>query len=130
MGKNISDPLNLQTLKSDFEYLCTNYFYRENYLKIDRKPFVYLYDSAAFIGDVNSTIKELRDYMRLLGYDIFLLSDHIHPHVLPTSNKEWEERARQFDGITSWLGGYSENGDYIGGSYQEQIKILYNLWEE
>jgi hypothetical protein len=37
-------------------------------------------------------------------------------------------RARSFDRVTSWLGGYSGEGKYLGGSYEAQIEILYSKW--
>lgn len=89
---------------------------------------MYIYDSAAFIGDVATAIGRLREKMKVMGYDVYLVSDHVHPYVLPGANAGWEERARQFDGITSWLGGYSGKGEYLNGSYEEQIKVLYSEW--
>ena len=91
---------------------------------------MYVYDSAAFVGDVKTAIKELRETVEKTGYDVYLVSDHVHPCVLPGTNEVWEERARQFDGITCWLGGYSGKGEYLGGSYEKQLKILYSAWGE
>jgi hypothetical protein len=126
--KDLSDEENLKTLLEDFKYLSRNYFNKENYFRIDGHPVVYIYDSAAFIGDVAGAIEKLRNVVRKEGYDIFLISDHVHPYVLPGSNLIWEERAKQFDGITSWLGGYSGEGNYLGGSYETQLQILYSEW--
>jgi hypothetical protein len=126
--KDLSDEENLKTLLEDFKYLSRNYFNKENYFRIDGHPVVYIYDSAAFIGDVAGAIEKLRNVVKKEGYDIFLISDHVHPYVLPGSNLIWEERAKQFDGITSWLGGYSGEGNYLGGSYETQLQILYSEW--
>jgi archaellum component FlaC len=126
--KDLSDEENLKTLLEDFKYLSRNYFNKENYFRIDGHPVVYIYDSAAFIGDVAGAIEKLKNVVRKEGYDIFLISDHVHPYVLPGSNLIWEERAKQFDGITSWLGGYSGEGNYLGGSYETQLQILYSEW--
>ncbi|MCL7390081.1 MAG: glycoside hydrolase family 99-like domain-containing protein [Thaumarchaeota archaeon] len=127
--KNVSSLENLQTLLSDFEYLSKTYFDKGNYFRIDSKPVVYIYDSAAFIGDVEAAINKLREHVKdSAGYELYLVSDHAHPSVLPGDNKEWEARARSFDGVTSWLGGYSGEGRYLGGSYEAQIEILYSKW--
>jgi hypothetical protein len=80
------------------------------------------------MGNVSGTIQKLREAIRRECYEVFLISDHVHPYVLPGSNPDWEERARQFDGITSWLGGYSGEGIYLGGSYEAQLGILYSQW--
>jgi archaellum component FlaC len=127
--KDVSSPENLQTLISDFEYLSKTYFEKGNYYRINSKPIVYIYDSAACIGDVETAIDKLREHVKdSAGYELYLISDHAHPYVLPGDNKDWEERARSFDGITSWLGGYSGEGRYLGGSYEAQIEILYSKW--
>ena len=126
--KNLSDEENIKTLISDFIYFSREYFNRENYFKLDGRPVVYIYDSSAFMGNVSGTIQKLREAIRREGYEVFLISDHVHPYVLPGSNPDWEERARQFDGITSWLGGYSGEGIYLGGSYEAQLGILYSQW--
>jgi len=126
--KDLSDPENLKILLTDFKYISKTYFQRENYFKIQNRPFVYMYDSAAFIGDVKTAIEKLRENIKVSGYDVYLVSDHIHPYVMPGDNKEWEARAESFDGITSWLGGYSVEGKYLGGSYEAQLEILYSKW--
>jgi hypothetical protein len=127
--KDVNSPENLQTLLSDFEYLSKTYFEKGNYFRINSKPVVYIYDSAAFIGDVVAAINKLREHVRgSAGFELYLISDHAHPSVLPGDNKEWEERARSFDGITSWLGGYSGEGRYLGGTYENQIRIVYSRW--
>jgi archaellum component FlaC len=124
-----SSPENLQTLLSDFEYLSKTYFEKGNYYRINSKPVVYIYGSAGFIGDMEAAINKLREHVKdSAGYELYLISDHAHPYVLPGDNKDWEERARSFDGITSWLGGYSGEGRYLGGSYEAQIEILYSKW--
>jgi DNA-binding ferritin-like protein len=120
---------NLQTLLSDFEYLSKTYFEKGNYFRINSKPVVYIYGSAGFIGDMEAAINKLREHVKdSAGYELYLISDYAHPYVLPGDNKDWEERARSFDGITSWLGGYSGEGRYLGGSYEAQIEILYSKW--
>jgi predicted metal-dependent hydrolase len=124
-----SSPENLQTLLSDLEYLSKTYFEKGNYYRINSKPVVYIYGSAGFIGDMEAAINKLREHVKdSAGYELYLISDHAHPYVLPGDNKDWEERARSFDGITSWLGGYSGEGRYLGGSYEAQIEILYSKW--
>jgi hypothetical protein len=129
--KDVSASQNLQTLLFDLEYISKIYFGKENYFRINSRPVVYIYDSAAFIGDVETAINKLRDHVKnVAGYELYLISDHVHPYVLPGDNKEWEMRASSFDGVTSWLGGYSGEGRYLGGSYETQLEILYSKWGE
>jgi hypothetical protein len=130
-GWNLSDPENVEILNKDFSYLSENYFSHPSYLKVKDKPLVYMYEGKGVFGDI-SQIKNLEE-----KYNIFLISDHGHPlanpqDVFPAGNPlaiVWEDAAKMFSGITSWLGGYSPNGNYLGGSYETQISIGFSKWE-
>lgn len=125
---SLDDPQNIEKLMDDFNYLAKNYFHRNNYLRLDGKPAIYLYESKGFTGDVEGVIRELRDTIKKQhNLKLFLISDHAHP-LADINNQEWIERALQFDGLTSWLGGYSPSGEYVGGSYENQLNINYKKW--
>jgi hypothetical protein len=126
--RDISDPHNLEILLSDFKYLADNYFNDENYFRIEGKPVVYIYGSATYIN-TKDALEKLQEIMReKIGKEVFLISDHVTPHFFPGQKPEWEREARSFEGITSWLGGYSPSGEYLGGSYEVQIDKMYSEW--
>jgi len=130
-GWNLSDPENIEILDKDFSYLSKNYFNHPSCFRMDGKPLIYFYEGKGVFGNI-SQIKNLRE-----KYRIFLVSDHGHPKanptdVFPTSHPQavvWGEAAKMFNGITSWLGGYDPNGNYLGGNYENQIKIGFSKWE-
>jgi hypothetical protein len=126
--RDISDPHNLEILLSDFKYLADNYFNDENYFRIEGKPVVYIYGSATYIN-TKDALEKLQEIMReKIGKEVFLISDHVTPHFFPGQKPEWEREARSFEGTTSWLGGYSPSGEYLGGSYEVQIDKMYSEW--
>jgi len=130
--KDLSDPENQKKLLTHFEYLSRNYFIRSQFFRLNSEPFIYLYDSAAYIGNVKDTITHIREQVKsIIKEDIFLVSDHAQ--IIPITSNDpywnyWFENAKQFDGITSWLGEYSGNGEYLGGSYEKQAELLYSKW--
>jgi hypothetical protein len=131
-GWNFFDPENTRILDSDLFYLNRSYFNQPSFLRIDGKPLVYFYEGKGVFGDI-SRIENLRE-----KYKIFFVSDHAHPladpeNVFPAGNPlavVWGKAAKKFDGITSWLGGYSPKGEYLGGSYENQIEIAFSKWEK
>jgi hypothetical protein len=130
-GWNLSDKENVEILDKDFSYLRENYFSHSSYFKFEGNPLVYMYEGKGIFGDI-SKIKDLKE-----KYGIFLVSDHGHPwanpeDIFPAGNPlaiVWGDAAKMFDGITSWLGGYSPDGNYLGGDYETQIDIGFSKWE-
>jgi hypothetical protein len=130
--RDISDPQNLEILLSDFKYLADNYFGEENYFRIEGKPVVYIYGSATYVN-TKDALEKLQEVMKeKIGKEVFLISDHVTPHFFPGQEHpllpEWEREAKSFEGITSWLGGYSPSGEYLGGSYEAQVDKMYSEW--
>mgnify|MGYP001097155487 CR=1 FL=1 len=129
-GWNLSDPENVRILDNDLSYLSRNYFNHPSFLRIDGRPLVYFYEGKGIFGDIPQ-VEKLKE-----KYRIFFVSDHAHPlanpeDVFPAGNPlavVWEEAAKQFDGIIS--SGYSPEGKYLGGSYENQIEMVFSKWEK
>jgi len=123
---------NLEILKEDFEYFHEKIFLHESYWTINGMPVVYLFDSSAFLGNVEKALEELRNYLQTkYGFNPYLISDHINPGfpggVAPT-DPEWTAKANLYDGITAWGGGFYGRKIYLGDSYEEQLELLYRAW--
>lgn len=124
-------PRNTEILKSDFAYLAEKYFNHPNFWRIDGKPVVYIYDTPAMTGDLRAAVQAIRQAVRRAGSDeVFLITDFAKAHreVFPSRNTEWAALASLFDAVTSWLGGYMPDGNYLGGSYEKQIELIYGEW--
>ncbi len=95
-GWNLSDERNIKILTSDFEYLSKNYFQHPAYFRVNGCPFVFVYESKGFFGDINQ-ITILKDM-----YDLYLVSDHGHPEADPKTTFRdaiWGNVAKRFDAI-------------------------------
>jgi hypothetical protein len=128
---DLSDEWNISRLIHDLRYLAKTYFNEDTYFRLNGVPVVYLWDSAAFIGNVKGTMQKVRNEIKSgYGHEIFIISDHVKPFTdtFPRNNREWVRRAEAFDGVTSWLGGYMPNGEYLGGSYEKQLDLIYEAW--
>ncbi len=60
----------------DFEYLADNYFSRPNYLKIDGRPLVIIYNVAGFANS-QDYLEKLAENMKKRGWELFLIADAV-----------------------------------------------------
>lgn len=66
-----------QKFLEDFEYLADNYFNHPQYLKIDRKPIVIIYNTSAF-RNVLSYFQQLQKNMEKRNLSLFLIADTVY----------------------------------------------------
>ncbi|MCP8323136.1 MAG: glycoside hydrolase family 99-like domain-containing protein [Candidatus Methylarchaceae archaeon HK02M2] len=92
------DGNNKQKLVDDFEYLAETYFGHTQYLKIDEKPVVFIYNARLFNVDYEDAIFELRFKMAEEGYDLYLIGDMVSwlPSLISAN------LAGQFDAISCY----------------------------
>jgi predicted nucleic acid-binding Zn-ribbon protein len=100
-GWDLSDPENVNILRNDLLYLKKNYFNRPSCFKINNKPFLFIWESKGFFGDL-SIITNLRR-----EYNVYMVSDHAHPEAHPTDifrDVIWGDAAKRFDAIMNRWG--------------------------
>lgn len=120
-------PDNVERLLTDFEYLAEQYFEHPQFLRVDGRPVVYLYETLAFRGDVAGTFQQLRQHLNAhAGLELFLISSDAHPLADPEDQRN-AQQARQFDGISLWAAGYMVSGDY-GGPYEDYLRRGNERW--
>jgi glycoprotein endo-alpha-1,2-mannosidase len=98
-----------KTLKmiDDFKYLAKTYFNHPSYLKVRGRPVVIIYLTRTFSGNYPEAISLLRENMRGMGFDLYLIADEIFWYVmrsvpLPPSPHPNMNRIKLFDAVTAY----------------------------
>lgn len=100
-------PDKINKFLSDFQYLAHNYFSHPSYLKIKGRPVVIIYLTRTFINAYPEAISRLRENLKKIGFNPFLVGDeifwnNIRSTPLPPSTRPNLNRIRLFDGITAY----------------------------
>ena len=122
---------------SDFEYIAGTYFNHPSYLKIKGRPVVILYATRSFIGAYEEAIRLLRQRMRQLGFDIYLVADEIFWKIRKGKRVDAKpdvRRIKLFDAITAYNmyeGSRPEQGGYADSStFFEDVTAKYREYEK
>jgi len=132
---DMSDSKNIDRIISDFKYFAKDYFKLSNYLKIRESPVVFMYDSGAYIGNVNRTYGLLREKMRDLGIDIYLMGDVAHGGRTPSAADNLAGEGYRFslidihDGISTYTPHWGLNSsDLFHPKFENVTERLYAEW--
>jgi len=68
-----------ENVASDIEHMATYYWNHPNYYKIDGRPvlFIYLTRAMAGAGILEETVNIMREQATILGFDIYIVGDHV-----------------------------------------------------
>jgi hypothetical protein len=118
------------------DYFTKNYFNHPQYLKVEGKPFLILYQ--AFVQhnifgfeSLNETVNDIRNTASENGYELYLVGD-----VMEYVREDWwmpeiEARIKLFDAITSYVildAGYSSNfSERVLSPYSEMVEGYENI---
>ncbi len=61
----------------DFEHFARKYFAHPQYLTIDGRPVIYIWATNAFTGDLEGVMRDARQAVAELGYDVFIVGDEV-----------------------------------------------------
>jgi hypothetical protein len=79
---NMSDPQRVESFKKDLAYLAENYFVHPACLKINGKPFFWIWGTPAIGGNFTEALKEVYQFMKVkYGMQLYMVSDHAGPDV-------------------------------------------------
>jgi hypothetical protein len=114
---DFDEPKVYDTLVSDFKHFAQKYFGHPQYLTIDERPVIYIWATNAYVGDLEGALREAREEVAKLGYDVFIVGDEIQ------ANNFDPYHASLFDGNTTFtflIGGldffsWANIGDAIEG---------------
>jgi hypothetical protein len=110
------------TLQSDIENLAKGYFAHPSYLTVDGNPVVYLYATSS-IKNVETQLPKLRNYLRSLGFEIYLVGQE-----LDWGSASQSSRLAAFDATTTWIPTPQAFADYLSSS--NTIEAQYEQWRE
>ena len=74
---DFDEPAVYETLVSDFIHFAEKYFGHPQYLTIDGRPVIYIWATNAFVGDLEGALREAREEVAALGYDVFVVGDEV-----------------------------------------------------
>lgn len=122
-GSYVTDfdiPGNRDQFVSDVDYLSNHYFHRDEYLRIDGKPVVYLYASSGFIGDFDRARREAEAQ---IGHELYLVGDFPFQKWPPGKARN----LHQFDAIANYSAFY-QPWENINELVPEQPRRKYTEW--
>lgn len=121
LAVNLSDPWNLERLRSDMRYLQQNYFNHPSYLKIDGRPLVEVYLARCMVGDVEEAMSALRE-----EFGVYLLGDLVYWRI------DWPEdflrKVKAFDGATAY--NMHVNVLLVLADFEELLDLMYGEWSK
>jgi len=118
---NLNDSSTYWRLQSDFEYIAKNYFLHPSYLKVNDRPVLQMYETFAIQTDIVKPLTQLRQHLKELGYEIYLIGDEIS-----YGDRIDQKRLKVFDAI-------SDANDYIPPTWNwnmtfSEIRNEYSRW--
>jgi hypothetical protein len=116
---DMNDQRNIDTLKQDFEFLAKSFFDHPSYLRIDGRPFVKIYLSRVFSGDVKSAIAQVKQSLASMGYEVYVSGDEVIWNKTPDLN-----RIKAFDAIHSEIL-YTWSDEQIRSNYSSKLDELF-----
>jgi len=102
----------LTKISNDFRIITDDIIKNSNFLYIEGRPVIYLYETKSVNGKIERLIEAINAPINKEIYtDAFLISDHATPIALPPY-EEFLENALKYDGWTLWAGGYFRDRSY------------------
>ena len=128
----VMTPERAHRLASHWAFIARNYFKNPSYLRIDKRPVLFVYATRHIVGPVAQAITAARDLVRLqTGEEIFVVGDEAYfnvldlnrshgIHLLPEFDPNWT-RLSAFDAITAYNPYESTRSRYAG---EEGAKVF------
>ena len=93
---DFDEPEVYDTFVSDFKHFAQKYFGHPQYLTIDERPVIYIWATNAYVGNLEGALREAREEVAKLGYDVFVVGDEV------VANRFDPYHASLFDGNTTF----------------------------
>ena len=130
-------PSGITTFVNDFVSMANNYFSYPCYLKINDRPVVFLYVSSVFTGDVEGGITQMRNALKGMGYEPYLVSDDMMYTIDANTSRRlawydamgsygmWGNWWNQYPGVSGYfdtLSGYFQSASNVAA--QQHIQLI------
>lgn len=93
---NFNEPAVFDTFVADFIHFAQKYFDHPQYLTIDDRPVIYIWATNAFVGDLEGAMREAREEVTKLGFDVFIVGDEMRTDLFDP------DHVSLFDGSTTF----------------------------
>jgi glycoprotein endo-alpha-1,2-mannosidase len=116
----------MDTVKSDIEYLCERYFDHPNYYRIEGRPVIYVTRVLEQRGVLAAAVLRMRSVASKCGYNIYLIGDHVFQDA-PDDLSQTYLPFLYFDAVTNYdmygsMGSptYYAGADVVDAYYRKQ----------
>lgn len=109
-------------LKDDFTYIANTYFSHPNYFRINNRPVIFIYLSRLYQGDCLDAFNRIRQSIRILGYELFLIGDEMGSGS-PTDHMNFLDAVTAYSLLPNL--GYGIDQDFFG-----PLSGIFNDWEQ
>jgi len=120
---NLNEPSTFSTIQSDFAHIAKKYFSHPSYLIVDGRPVVYIYATGAIKSDIVAPFAKLRQYLKDLGFEPYLIGDEIEIRWGERINSN---RLKAFDAVTGYT--LPPTGNYVDRS-PSAVRAEYSRWQ-
>lgn len=122
---NFDQPAVYETFVDDFVHFAEKYFDHPQYLKIDERPVIYIWATNSYRGDLGGAIKEARERVAELGFDVFIVGDEVCVGCFNS------DHASQFDGSSTFtflIPGINNHSANNIGEAAEAVDWAFEWW--
>jgi hypothetical protein len=131
MGHSIRDGIDFDnsavadTFISDFIHFGNKYFNHPQYLTVDGRPIIYIWNTGGFTGALDQTLQTVRDSLSTMGFDLFVAGDEIAKFGFDPSH------ASLFDAVTTFTMLIGDTGPFANmDSAAEGVDEVFGIWQE
>lgn len=124
---NFNQDIVRDTFVKDFTHFATKYFHHPQYLTIDGRPVVYIWATHCFRGDLAPAVREARQKVAELGYDVYIVGDEVCYGCFNPA------KASLFDATTTFtflIPGVDQPGLRDVGDAARTTDIAFSWWRE
>jgi hypothetical protein len=128
-GKSIADGIDFNneaiadTFVADFVHFGKKYFSHPQYLTVDGRPIIYIWNTLIFFGQLEETLQSARDSLAEMGHDVFIAGDEIHETFDPAHSSLFDANTT-FTMLIPGVSRANMDSAAIG------INAVFQMWKE